>query len=82
MSPMERLRWAIAADLRRSMTLMLGGIAVFSAVGVAATLFELPRSLSGPLVLLMLVAWLVGLCGMVGYFRWFFRSEVDGQTRR
>jgi flagellar basal body-associated protein FliL len=35
-----------------------------------------------PLVLLMLIAWLVGLCGMVGYFRWFFRSEVDQQTRR
>jgi hypothetical protein len=79
---MERLRWAIAPDPRRSMTLLLGGVALFSALGGGSVLFEPPRIVAGPLVLLMLVAWFAGLCGMVGYFRWFFRSEVDEQTRR
>jgi hypothetical protein len=46
-SLLDRLRWAIAPDQRRSASLMLGGIAVF-----------------------------------MGYFRWFFRAEVDEQSRQ
>jgi hypothetical protein len=82
MAPMERLRWAIAPDQRRSMSIMCGGIAVFGALGGLATLFEVPRPLAGIMALGMLAAWLVAGCGVVGYFRWFFRSEVDRQSRQ
>jgi uncharacterized membrane-anchored protein len=82
MSPLDRLRWAIAPDQRRSLSLMLGGIAVFTVLGGLATLFEVPRVVAGFMGLVMLAAWFVGACGMVGYFRWFFRSEVDEQLRR
>ena len=34
------------------------------------------------MAIVMLAAWVVAGCGVVGYFRWFFRAEVDEQTRR
>jgi hypothetical protein len=82
MSPLDRLRWAVAPDQRRSMSIMLGGLAVFIALGGFATLLEVPRVIAGAMGLAMLVAWMVALCGVVGYFRWFFRSEVDEHSRR
>ena len=82
MSPLDRLRWAIAPDLRRSMSIVFGGIAVFMALGGFAMLFEIPRVVAGLMGVLMLAAWFVAACGTVGYFRWFFRSEVDEQRRR
>ena len=82
MSLPDRLRWAIAPDQRRSLSIMVGGVAVFVALGGLATLFEVPRALAGLMGLAMLVAWFVAACGTVGYFRWFFRSEVDEQRRR
>jgi hypothetical protein len=82
MSPLERLRWAIAPVERRSMAIMYGGVAIFVALGGLAMLLEPPHALFGPIGLLMLAAWLAAGCGMVGYFRWFFRAEVDEQKRR
>ena len=64
------------------MSIISGGMAVFVAVGGLAMLLELPRVVSGLMAIMMLAAWVVAGCGMVGYFRWFFRSEVDEQTRR
>ena len=78
MSPLDRLRWAIAPDPRRGLALILGSLAVFSLLGGVSFLLPPPRVLAGPMVLLMLLAWCVGLCGMVGYFRWYFTSGSSG----
>lgn len=72
MSPLERFLWAIAPVQGRSIALVLGGAAVLAVAGLIAMYFELPRSVNGLLALIMLGAWLVGVCGMVGYFRWLF----------
>ena len=64
------------------MSIISGGMAVFVAVGGLAMLLELPRVVSGLMAIMMLAAWVLAGCGMVGDFRWFFRSEVDEQTRR
>jgi hypothetical protein len=79
---LDQLRWAVAPDQRRSMSIMSGGIAVFVVLGGLATLLEVPRVVSGLMAIMMLAAWAVAGCGVVGYFRWFFRSEVDEQRRR
>jgi hypothetical protein len=77
MSPTDRLRWAIAPDPRRSMSLLLGGSLVFIMLGGMATFFEIPRILGGPIVMAMFLAWLIGFCGMVGYLRWLFRAAAS-----
>jgi flagellar basal body-associated protein FliL len=82
MSPLERLRWAIAPDQRRSLSIVFGGLAVFVALGGLAALFVVPRAIAVLMALTMLAALVVGACGMVGYLRWFFRSEADQHTRR
>ena len=64
------------------MSIMSGGMAVFIGLGALAMVLELPRAVSGLMAILMLAAWVVAGCGVVGYFRWFFRAEVDEQTRR
>jgi flagellar basal body-associated protein FliL len=79
---LDPLRWAVAADQRRSMSIMSGGVAVFVALGGLAMLLEVPRFVSGLMAIMMLAAWVVAGCGVVGYFRWFFRAEVDEQRRR
>ena len=61
---------------------MLGGLGVFIVLGGLATLVAVPRVIAGLMALVMLAAWFVGACGMVGYFRWFFRFEVDEQSRQ
>ena len=78
MSPLDRLRWAVAPNPRRGTALILGALGVFSVLGGLSFLLQPPRILAGPIVLLMLLAWLVGLCGMVGYFRWYFTSGSGG----
>jgi hypothetical protein len=72
MSPLERFLWAIAPVQGRSIVLVLGSVAVLAVAGLIATYFELPGSIKALLALIMLAAWLVGVCGMVGYFRWLF----------
>lgn len=59
------------------MSLLLGGVAVFAALGGMATFVEVPRVVAGPMVLAMVLAWFVGFCGMIGYLRWAFRSAVS-----
>lgn len=80
MSPLERLRWATAPVQSRSILLVLGSVAAFTAAGAAAILLELPRAVDTLLALVMLAAWLVGVCGMVGYFRWLFSPSSYRQS--
>lgn len=72
MPPLERFFWAIAPVQGRSIALVLGSALVIALSGGIAVLFEPPRSFKALLALVMLAAWLVGVCGMVGYFRWIF----------
>lgn len=76
MTPLERLRWAVAPEQQRSVSLVLGAVLVIAVSGAAATLYELPRAIDVLLALVMLAAWLVGVCGMIGYFRWFFSPRA------
>jgi hypothetical protein len=76
MTPLERLRWAIAPLQHRSVSLVLGAVLVIAVSGAAATLYDLPRAIDALLALAMLAAWLVGICGMIGYFRWFFSPRA------
>lgn len=80
MSPLERLLWALAPVPRRSMSLMLGAVLVFGIAGVVATLIDFPRFIDALLAMIMLAAWLVGVCGMVGYIRWYFSPSTYRQN--
>ncbi|HLS87688.1 MAG TPA: hypothetical protein VK043_15400 [Burkholderiales bacterium] len=52
------------------------------ALGVAMAGIQLvaflkpPEAVTGIVVLLVMLAWAVGACAMIGYLRWFFASEV------
>jgi len=55
---------------------MLLGLALSAAgVGAAAAL-QPPALIEGVLIVLAFAAWFVGACGMAGYVRWFFASEL------
>jgi len=82
MSPTQRLRWAIEPDLRRSVTLFFSGLAVFMGLGLLLALVEVPRVIAGALMLVMLVAWVVGACGMVGCFRRFFGTGSNERSAK
>jgi len=75
MSPADRLRWLITPDKSRWIP-MLMGLALFAAGAAAAVLLQLPQLIAAVLLVLALAAWFVGACGMVGYVRWFFASEL------
>jgi hypothetical protein len=75
MTLLERLQWAIAPDEDRSMSLLVSGTAVFIALGGIAAFLPLPRVVNALFALGMLVAWAVGLCGMIGYLRWYVRGS-------
>ncbi len=75
MSPADRLRWLIAPDRSRWKP-MLMGLALFAAGAAAAVLLQLPQLIVAVLLVLALAAWFVGACGMVGYVRWFFATEL------
>jgi hypothetical protein len=82
MSPVDRLRWAIAPDQRRSLWIMYGGIAAFGSLAGLAILLEPPRAVVVLMGIPIIAAWLVAACGVVGYLRWFFAAEVREQKRR
>lgn len=55
---------------------MLMGLAVFAAaVGVAA-FWEPHKLIEAMLLVVGIAAWFFGACGMVGYVRWLFSSEL------
>jgi len=80
MTPLERLRWAVAPDQHRSVSLVLGAVLIIAIAGAAATLVDLPRAIDALLALVMLAAWLVGVLGMIGYFRWLFSPRAHDLT--
>jgi hypothetical protein len=62
--------------------LIYAGLAVFMALGALAVTVEVPRPLAPLMGLAMLAALLLAGCGVVGYFRAFFRGEVDKLKQR
>lgn len=60
---------------------MLIGLALFAAGVGAAVLLRPPELIAAVLVVLAIAAWFVGACGMVGYVRWFFASELLQASR-
>jgi hypothetical protein len=79
MSPTDRLRWLMAPQ-RERWKQMLAGLALCVAAVGAATL-QPSKLVEAVLIVLALAAWFVGACGMVGYVRWFFASEL-AQAKR
>lgn len=60
---------------------MLLGLALFAAAAGAAVALEPPALVEAGLVIFAMAAWFVGACGMVGYVRWFFASELSRAQR-
>lgn len=78
----DRLRWAVAPELRRSVALVAGGIGLFSLVTTIAMGLQPPVVVAAFLALLGALAWFVAICGMVGYFRWFFGPTSYSKSPR
>ena len=76
MSPIERLRWAAAPVQRRSTALLWGGLAAFTASGGALASIDAPPLAGALLYLVMVVGWVAGACGAVGYVRWYFAQAA------
>ena len=55
---------------------MLLGLALFAAAVGAAAALQPSKLMEAVLLIVGLAAWFVGACGMVGYVRWFFASEL------
>ena len=55
---------------------MLMGLALSAAAAGTAVLVQ-PSPISLAFLVLAMLAWFVGACGMVGYVRWFFASEMS-----
>ena len=77
MTPLERVRWAVEPDEKRAMSLLVGAMTVFIALGGIAAFLPMPRVVNAIFALGMLAAWMVGLCGLVGYVRWYIRGARD-----
>ena len=75
MSPTDRLRWLLVPDRSRWKPMLMGLALSAAGVGAAAAL-QPPALIEAVLVVLAIAAWFVGACGMVGYVRWFFASEL------
>jgi hypothetical protein len=79
MSLAEHLRWLMAPDRGRWKQMLLG-LALSAAAAGAAVLTQ-PSFVSLGFVIVAFGAWFVGACGMVGYARWFFASEMVRAAR-
>jgi len=71
----DRLRLLMAPDRSRWKPMLMG--LALSAAAAGAAVLVLPSPVSGVLLILAMAAWFVGACGMVGYVRWFFASELS-----
>lgn len=80
MSPAEYLRSLRAPDESRWKP-MLMGLALFAAGAGGAVTAQSSALASAVLTILALAAWVVGACALIGYVRWYFRSEVQ-QVKR
>lgn len=72
MSPLERLRWAVAPVQPRSLALLWGGFALFVACGAFSMLGPIPLVLKIPLYAGMFAGWAIAAAGMTGYLRCLF----------
>lgn len=70
----ERIRWAVAPNPERAMSLLVAGAGGFIALGGLAAFLEPPETVRALFALGMLAAWTVGFCGVIGYLRWFVRD--------
>ena len=75
MSPTDRLRWLLTPDRNRWKPMLIG-LALFAAGIGAAVALQPPKLIEAILIILAMAAWYIGACGMVGYVRWFFASEL------
>lgn len=75
MSPANRIRWLLAPDRNRWKPMLLG-LALFAAGAGAAAALQPPRLVEAVLLVVAIAAWFVGACGMVGFVRWYFASEL------
>ncbi|MGH8649886.1 MAG: hypothetical protein ACREUP_11360 [Burkholderiales bacterium] len=80
MSPTDHLRGLMAPEKSRWQP-MLMGLALAIAGIEAVMLFKPPELIWAILMILVLAAWFVGACAMVGFVRWYFASERS-QARR
>lgn len=55
---------------------MLLGLALFATGAGSAAALQPPRLVEAVLLVLAIAAWFVGACGMVGFVRWYFASEL------
>jgi hypothetical protein len=56
---------------------MLMALAAAMAGVEAVALLRPSQLVTGLIVLIVMFAWVVGACAMIGYVRWMFRSEVE-----
>jgi hypothetical protein len=81
MSPIERLRWASAPVQHRSIALLWGGLAAFTASGGVLASMDAPPLVGAVLYLVMVTGWVAGACGAVGYVRWYF-GQAAAEARK
>lgn len=72
----NHIRALIAPDRSRWKPMLLG-LALFAAAVGAAAALQPSKLMEAVLLVVGLAAWFVGACGMVGYVRWFFASELS-----
>lgn len=60
---------------------MLMALAAAMAGAEAVALLRPSQLVTGLIVLVVMLAWVVGACAMIGYVRWMFRSEVERMKR-
>ncbi len=77
MTLIERLRWASAPVHHRSTLLLWGGLAAFIVLGGVLAYVDVPPAVGAVLYLALIVCWIIGACGMIGYMRWFFGQTAD-----
>lgn len=80
MSPAEYLRFLRTPDATRWKP-MLVWLALCAAAAVGAVQVQPSDFISAALTLLALAAWIVSACAMIGYFRWYVRSEFQQAQR-
>jgi flagellar basal body-associated protein FliL len=80
MSPAEYLRSLRTPDESRWKPMLLW-FALCAAGAGAAVQAQASVLASLVLTILTLVAWVVSACAMIGYFRWYVRSEFQNAQR-
>ncbi len=75
MSPTQHLLALTKPDKSRWQPMLIG-LGISMGAIEAVVLLRPGELISGALVVLVLAAWIVGACAMIGFVRWFFAGEV------